>query len=81
MISLNPKIEYENFTAMQSIQQMKQIEKEYQHENDHLDLDCNMQAEIAQPPIRPAEVEDGDTVSENLTSEIKVEEVPIENEK
>ena len=53
----------------------------YQQENDHLDLDCNMQAEIAQPPIRPAEVEDGDTVSENLTSEMKVEEAPIENEK
>ena len=81
MKSLNPEIEYEDFEVMQNIEQVKQIETEYQHENDHLDLDCNMQAEIAQPPIRPAEVEDGDTVSENLTSEIKVEEVPIENEK
>ena len=81
MKSLNPEIEYEDFEVMQNIEQVKQIETEYQHENDHLDLDCNMQTEIAQPPIRPAEVEDGDTVSENLTSEIKVEEVPIENEK
>ena len=80
MKSLNPEIEYEDFAAMQSIQQVKQIEPAYQHKNGHLDLDCNMQEEIAQPPIRPAEVDDGDTVSENLTSEIKVEEVPIEND-
>ena len=80
MISLNPEIEYEDFAAMQSIQQVKQIEPEYQHENGHLDLDCNMHVKIAQPPIRPTEVDDDDTVSENLTSEIKVDEVPIENE-
>lgn len=80
MKSLNPEHEYEDFEVMQNIQHVKQIEAEYQNGNEHLDLDCNLQAEIAQPPIRPTEVEDGETVSENLTSEIKVEEVPIENE-
>lgn len=80
MKSLNPEIEYEDFKEMQNIKKVKSIEAEYQNENKNLNLDCNMQAEIAQPPIRPTDVEDGETVSENLTSEIKVEEAPIEND-
>lgn len=80
MKSLNPEIEYEDFEEMQNIQHEKQIEAQYQNENQHLDHDCTLQAELEQPPARSPLVEDGDTVSENLTSEIKVEEVPIEND-
>ena len=34
MKSLNPEIEFEDFEVMQNIQQVKQIEAEYQQEND-----------------------------------------------
>ena len=80
MKSLNPEIEYEDFKVMQNIHQVKQIEADYEIENEHVDLDHKMQAAIAKPPIKPTDVEDGETISENLTSEIKVEEVQIENE-
>ena len=80
MKRLNPEIEYEDFEVVQNIQNVKEVEAEHQNEDEHLEPNYNLQTEIAQASNRPPEVEDGDTVSENLTSDIKVEEVAIENE-